>query len=425
MNNHRTRLASLATVTLALVAGSLAMSAAPAQAFTEGTSTVTAVGAQPEAAVRAVGQVFVANHVGRSLSILDAETLTVVDTVSGLGAPMSVAVAGVPPLMRYIVASTDPPSLEVVSGLSIVGSIPLPGTFPVQALVLPSAENVWFAVDAMGSVIRQEGLAGATTPLVLGGNPRSAVFNAAGNTIYVMDTQGRLIAVDPATMTILREYLIGGGNLTGVAVYGDRAYLSSSEGIVYKVNLVTGAVRSFTLGPAYTGIQVYWYGKYLYLTGRDTRALDIISASTGLLVNSLPLPEEPYRIVAPVQDDQRDVFVVNRTSSVAKIQVKPDPPGRPNGWVSKSCTLAGGRVTARLAWNPPSSPGDLVLEGYSFQLKRASGTWANAQYTRRVETTGTLTTRGYGVGDRISLRVRSLSLAGSSRWLRGTCVVTR
>lgn len=416
---------SLSTVAIsaALIAGSLIAGAAPAHGFTLGPSAFTAVGSQPEGAARAFNVLAVANHSGNSLSILDAQTMMVTDTINGLGAPMSVAITGGLPNLRYIVASTVPPSLKVVTGTSIIGSAPLPGTFPVQVLVHPLDENAWFVVDALGSVIRQDGLAGVSTTLTLGGNPKNAAFNANGDTLYVVDTQGRLFSIDPASMAIMREYAMPGGNLTGLAVQGNRAFVSSNAGSVYKVNLSTGAVQEFMLGPYYTDIAVYWFGKYLYLINRDAQSLDIVTASSGLLVNSLPLGAEPSRIV--IDDGLYDVYTVNMTGSVSKVRVNPEPPGPPAGWMSKSCTLSSGRVTARLAWNPATSPGDLTLEGYRFQLKRPSGRWGTGDYTRRLETTGTLTTRGYRAGQRIRLRVQSVSLAGGGPWLRGTCVVTR
>ncbi|MFM9134327.1 MAG: YncE family protein [bacterium] len=421
-----TRLASLSAVTLALVAGSLVMSAAPAQAFTEGGAVTTPVGIQPEGAAQWSTLLAVSNAASNSLSIIDTNTMVVTDTISGLGAPTSVAITGVPPSLRYLVTESFPTALSVIDGLTPSATIPLPGTAPVQVVVSPADPNLWIVVDALGSVIRHDGTAGAPVPLSLGGNPWRAVFSEGGDTLYVLDAQGELIAVDVATMTRIQGYPIGGFNLTGVALIGDRAFISSQDGLVYRINLLTGAVRAFTLGGTYTSIQPNWFGRYLYLTNRDVQTLDIITASGGLLVTSLPLAATPLVLVTPQSGEDRDVFVVNRdANSVSKLTVNPDPPGRPTGWVSKSCTLASGRVTARLQWQPASSPGDLALEGYRFQLKKASGTWGRAKYTRRVETNGTLTTRGYRVGQRITVRVQSLSLAGSSGWLRGTCTVRR
>ena len=428
MYNRNGRVA-FSVLSLTSLTVALALIAPPAAAFTAVPETV-GVGYGPEGMALGVGpSLVVANAGDNTLSLVDTSTtpMVVTNTIPGLNEPS--AVASRPRSGEYLVANRFPPSVAVVSEFSgaILRTYPLPPTtIPAQILISPNSSTTSFVIDRTGAVIRiHEHRSVHVISLGLSGPLSTAQFSADGTHLYVASQWGELTDVDPEAMTVRRTYTVPSVNVSGLAVRGQRAYLSAGgDGVIFRVNLTTGQVRQWAVGGEPGPMSLAWYGRYLFVADRTDWALDVVKTRNGQVVNSFPLPARPLDLVlSPTWDE---AFVSHALAdSVTRLRIDPDPPTPPQGWVDKRCTRSSGQVTVDLRWRRPSSQGDLVLEGYRFRARLRNGSWTAWAYTVRTETNGSMSVPGYRPGERIPLQIQAVSLAGSSASLGGQCTVTR
>ena len=417
---------ALVAVAIAAFVLPLALGAPPAAAFTASPTSV-AVGPLPEgAALDAGGSLVVANSGNGTLSVVDTTTMTVTSTITGLAEPSAVAVRlGAGPT-EFIVANRFPPSVSRVD--AVVGAVtqtyPLPGSSPADILISPMNPDIWFIVNRLGSVIKLDATSGVPLSLPLTGSLMTAQLSADGSRLYVVSSSGDLWDVLTDSMTIVAQMRVPSVNVTDIAIHGRFAYVSSREGTIFRVNTTTGVINTWTVGGSLLGITTAWYGKYLYVADSAGAALAVVKARNGRVVNSFPLAASPDGLVTSPQWDA--TYALNTfDGSVTRVEIRPDPPGPPQGWVDTVCTRSAGQVAVHLRWRRPSTTGDLALEGYRFRAKRPNRSWTTWQYTVRTETHGSTSVGGYRVGDRIALQIQSLSQAGASSSLRGQCTVTR
>lgn len=411
----------------ALIAGSLVALAPPAAAFT-GVEVSVAVGRAPEAAALSVGggELYVANGTAGSLSIIDTASNTVTSTITGLGQPDGVAVTPTGVGDRLMVTSRYPAELLTVDPAGMVTSRQaLTGTSPADIVVSPLGGHASYISDAGGTVIEVNPDTGLNTSLWLSGNPGPLALDAAGAYLYVVNRQGSLIVIATSTFSIVNEIPLG-MNLTGVALDDNHAYVSSSNGQIYIVNLSSHVVTTANPGGVYRDIALAWDGAYLYAANSLTASIDVIALPSGTWQQSIPLTSAPTSVLVGDPGTSTIAYTLARdVDTASRIVIRPGKAGAPVSWRSKLCSLSGRITTARLSWRAPGFTGDFPLEGYSFRIRKPSGRWGTWGYTAGVERRGTVAIRGYAAGDRIDVQVTSLTRAGRSAPLRGQCTVAR
>jgi YVTN family beta-propeller protein/autotransporter-associated beta strand protein len=189
---------------------------------------------------------------------------------------------------------------------------------PVAALAQAPTKAYAFIPHLFGDVTAIDTGSRAAVPLSMIGQNWQAATSPDGRLAYVAVTNGSLVrVVDVATLQ-LRDEIVLGGSLSGVAFTPDarRVYATSYFDTVYVVDVGTsqvGAPIAMPAGSRPMGVAAAPDGQRMFVLGEQV--LYAIDTTTHAIVDSVDLGDDS-QVALAVTPDGRSVLVVDQASLV-------------------------------------------------------------------------------------------------------------
>lgn len=254
----------------------------------------------------AVNYVYVSNADDQSLSVLDASTQRVVDTIA-LGTFVAWLVADPGGAWVYAVTGSDARTISIIETLSgtVQGSIGLAGGAPSD-----------LAIDAAGAFLYVTEQTAKTLGIVdLGarryvkgvpvtGTPVGVALDPTRSRAYVATVRdgslpaGRVQVIDLATQAVVATWLEGTLPTAGplaVLPDGSALYVADSfTNVVYVVDLAEEAlVTTIAVGSQPTKLAVHPSGAFVYVGNWQGDTVSVIDTAQQRVVASIPVGDQP------------------------------------------------------------------------------------------------------------------------------------
>src|SRR2546426_1284992 len=298
------------------------------------TGVLTGVGSGAVAVNPVTNLVYVANPSGHTVSVIDASTNTVIDTVRGGTQPDGIAVN---PITNMVYIADFGPtvagfgigkSVIAMDGSTdtIIANITV-GWAPEGIGVDPNTNMVYVANNAQNTVSVIDGLTNSVAnTITVDWYPNSIAVNPNTNLIYAVS--GWDDAVSVISGTAIAAPNIGVGNLpAGVAINPNtnRIYVTNArqpqgnsvtviDGTVNLATTINGVLNPIAVGPSPTGIGVDPNTNMIYVANNDG-TISMINALTNVNLGNFQLGGGSAHSVA-VNSDTDTVYVSTNNGNV-------------------------------------------------------------------------------------------------------------
>jgi YVTN family beta-propeller protein len=304
------------------------------------------VGEDPRGIAIVGDKVYVANHDDDSLSVIDANTLTVTQIITaGISDPCSIAYN---PNNGYLYV-TNRPDTEAVNGtvavinpttgLTVTDPIPV-GKKPTGIVFNPNDGYIYVAMNAISpeSVVEVISDTTITDTIAISHDwPAHIAVKEASNLLYVTNHDGTVSVIDGSTREVTETIPLNLQDLWGIAV-------DQSTGYVYAASYTSGDklgiinpddtytfTEKLVPGAALRMVAVDSYDKLVFVTQDEPNAsptgdpehVFVFDAETGDWVEKLKITvqQDPERGIA-FDPARRRLYVSNRRSdTVTVIQI--------------------------------------------------------------------------------------------------------
>ncbi|MFB0537721.1 MAG: YncE family protein [Anaerolineae bacterium] len=300
------------------------------------------VGDDPRGIAVVGDKVYVANHDDDSLSVIDADTLTVTQEITaGISNPCSIAYN---PSNRYLYVTNRPESgngtvavISPTTGLTVTNPIVV-GTKPTGIAFNPNDGYIYVVMnDVPGSVWVISGISFLDTvtdtdPISLNW-PAHIAVKEASNLLYVTNHGGTVSVIDGSTRTVTEELQLNLEDLWGIAVDQTTGWVYAAArtggelGRIQPNDTVTDSIKPDP--PASLGmVAVDSYNQLVFVTEDEpdaspTGALEhvlVFDAEAGDWVDEfeITVQQDPERGMAfdPVKNR---LYVSNRISNTVTV----------------------------------------------------------------------------------------------------------
>lgn len=323
-------------------------------------SDAVGVGRNPGGVAVAGSVAYVANSAGRSVSVVNTATGSVLKTIPVRGTASAVAVhegrAYVALRSTGRVAVIDTATHDVVKTISA-------GWLPSSVAVTPDGSRVYVSNTGSGTVSVIDTATNTKVATVrVGWLPAGVTVSPDGSRVYVAAKgSDRITIVDTATNSLSGVFAIGDAP-TDVAVTrdGSRLYATYGAGKVAVIDTATHASSEITVGAKPTALALSPTGSRLYVANSDD-TVTVIDTVTNTVVGSLPVdsnPETGPHDIA-VSADGATLFVTDSRDATLRIVATNAPPNRAPVvvgdpfWSSPNWTT--GEVTGGVSFSDPDA----------------------------------------------------------------------
>jgi PQQ-dependent catabolism-associated beta-propeller protein len=278
------------------------------QAGTHKVLDTISVGQRPRgiSASRDGRRVFVANSNSNNLSVIDSKTLKVLDTLPAGMDPegMTLDQRG----LVYVVNENDsaltiidPQRREIIKRLEV-------GTEPETAVI--SADGRWVAVSNETSNeihFVDTGTASITGKLNVPANPRGMRFSADSRHLFVASEKANTIStIDVASRKLLKSVPTGGERPVDVILSADEARLYVSHGASGDVRVIDAATLNFITSIP-VGPRAWWMAqtpdkKLIYVTVGRANQIVAIDVETNKVVARIMAGTLPWGVAIAILD---------------------------------------------------------------------------------------------------------------------------
>lgn len=295
-----------------------------------------AVGERPVAAAVAPdgSKAYVANFMGRSVSVIDGQRLDLLATTPLDIHPLTLAVnstrsrvfvTGTRASASPSQVSSGPLVLKVLdaSTLATLGEIPLEGLGGAYLAVSPDDSQVWVSVgahalavvdvarSALGQSVTVQ--AGEVSPLAFGADSRVAYVAGTSNLITVDVSSGA-----PRTQNI---NMMAGRGSQGLAMSadGERAYVAREKLGLDVYDLHDQKRVSFVrTGEHPSGVALHPDGSRIYVVNETEDSVAVVDAKTLAVVNTIRVGKQPVGRGRFIQPPKSGSAVAASVASVRK-----------------------------------------------------------------------------------------------------------
>lgn len=230
------------------------------------------------------------------VSIIDAGTATVVDTVAACGQPNGVAFGRFGRLAYVACTTDDELAIIDVAGGSRLGTVEI-GDHPVGVAVGGTGRRVYVTLFDEDRLAIYDVLTGSITTVPTGADPTGVV--AVGDRVFVANSgSGDVTVVDGWTGTVLPASPIAlpaGATPEAIAADGDRVYVSNvGTGGIAEIDAVRLRVRRAIAVDGVWGIDVS--GRFLVGTQAGFDTVVLIDRKRGTVVRTIPVGTLPLSL---------------------------------------------------------------------------------------------------------------------------------
>jgi len=250
-------------------------------------------------------RVYVANGGDRTVSVIDANSNTVITTITDIGSGATGGPAGVAVSRDgsrvYIVDDSDPGRLFVIDAATnaVIARI-LVQYSPAGVAVSPDGKRAYvtnqfssnpFSSPGSVSVIDTE-TATVISTIPAGDRPFGIALNPTGTMAYVANFTGGSVSVIDTTSNAVTA-TIPVAMPTGLVVHpsGDQVYVANyGDGTVTVIDATSnGVIGAIPAGGAFIGLGLDRDGSRLYVANFETNSVTVIDTANRLSVGTIPV----------------------------------------------------------------------------------------------------------------------------------------
>jgi len=289
--------------------------------------------------------IYLTNRDSASIAVLALGTRSAAASVPTGVAPTDIALN--PTSSRLFVASGQAKSLVRINTLTatVLSTIPL-GTVPGAIAVHPTGAQLYVASTdkALLSIIDTAVNAVTATVQVMppaAGSPSlgpvELVASPKGDRAYVAYSSGRQVAaVDPSTHKVVQQWGFP-NELGGMAVSagGERIYVIDTKGGLIVIDPTTNATETFPVGESPSAVVLSPSGNHGYVTLRGESRVAVVDLKQKTTQATIGVGVEPTRLtinasgslLCVVNSKSNDVSVIStkRNAEIFRLPVAPGP----------------------------------------------------------------------------------------------------
>jgi YVTN family beta-propeller protein len=294
---------------------------------------------------------YVPNTNGRTLSVIDVVSSTVVKTVEFSTTPQSIAVSPAGDVAYIAMSSSVYGQNGSVAILSlatntVISSIAV-GLYPDSVAFTPSGDVAYVTNSGSDSVTVIDVVAGEAAELAIavGDRPTAIEVSPNGAVAYVTNFDAKTVSViGTSTNTVTQTITLGGSNPSGLAFTPDSstAYVSYGGGLLAVISVNDDTVdRVLELSNGAYGMAMSPDGSTLLVTEQNDSRVAVIDVATDA-ISHLSTGSRP--VTAAFSSDGTVAYVANYSSnSVSVIRFNP---ALSSTIVSRSTSAVTASVTA-------------------------------------------------------------------------------
>ena len=304
--------------------------------------------------------VWIANYGSSSVSIMEASTLEVIQSISVGPGPTTLAIS---PNGLHAYVGREGYGTNIKGGLSIVAD---DGTYgelfeavgltvkPVALGVSADSTKIYVAYENNGLAILDTGGKSSINDIVVsvkmianvdvGYRPVSLAVSPDGSTIYLVTLSNRLLFISADSFAKLDEVLLS-GEPTSIAISPDGkiAYVTQKSGTVAVIDLNTKTVTdNIIVGNDPRSIAVTYDGTLVYVANYGDNNVSVISPYDNSVIGTIKVGNAPISLAVSPEPSQPlcypfCTYVVNSGSRTISVITPPQ-----GSFYPPSCTTSGG-----------------------------------------------------------------------------------
>jgi YVTN family beta-propeller protein len=276
-------------------------------------------------------QVYVANSSDNTVSVIDASSNVVVDTISvsagAASSPVGIAFdpAGARAYLTYLYGNTLA-VLDAVSG-RLAAAVTFFGTSQCTGIVASrAAPRVYVAHTLDRAVEVLDTRSNTLVAPIMDGQAYALAINSAGTRVYVASPDpaqgsGSVAVIDTATSLVLATVPVGIGP-EGIAISPDgaRIYVTntfSADNVMVIDTSSNAVVSSLRTGAGPRGIALDGTGRRAYVANGTDNTVAVIDTRRNRVTATVPVGTFPLAVA--VSPDGTRVYVVNNASHTVSV----------------------------------------------------------------------------------------------------------
>jgi YVTN family beta-propeller protein/VCBS repeat-containing protein len=289
------------------------------------------VGYGPTAMTVAGDRLYVANTVGNSVSVLNANTGATLATIPVGARPSGLVVS--PDGQTLYVANQSSNAVSAYSTATGTTLATIPVAAPQGLAINPAGDRLYVSSIATNTVSVIDTATGAVVArTVTGVTPVGIAVNADGTRVYVANRgSGTVSTIDAATNRVVGTTTVGSlPQQVALSADGTRLYVTNTgSGNVSVIDTTTGTtIATVPVGPSPNGITLSRDGSLAYVVNGDNTMSVIDAASNTKLTGTVRAETGTLGYVA-VSPDSNTVYVSNSSGialrAISLIHVDPPP----------------------------------------------------------------------------------------------------
>jgi YVTN family beta-propeller protein/VCBS repeat-containing protein len=294
-------------------------------------TTPITVGYGPTAMAVSGDRLYVANTVGNSVSVLDANTGTPLTTLPVGARPSGLAVSPNGQTLYVANQSSNTVSAYSTTTGASLGNIPVAA--PQGLAINPAGDRLYVSSIATNRVYAINPVTGATVATIAtGATPVGIAVSGDGTRVYVANRGSNTVStIDAATNRVIGTTAVGTlPQQVALSADGTRLYVTNTgSGDVSVIDTTTGAnIATVPVGPSPNGIALSRDGSLAYVVnGNNT--MSVIDTASNTKVTGTARAETGTLGYVAVSPDGNHIYVSNSSGntlrSISLIHVDPPP----------------------------------------------------------------------------------------------------
>ena len=268
---------------------------------------------------------YITNYGDDTVSVIDAATGTVVDTVSVGNGPLGVAVNEAGTYVYITNSQANPATVSVIDTATNTVSTTITlanGRLGPFGIAISATENkAYVANHDWQRVLVIDTNTNTELPEIIGGsNPFGVAVNSTGAKAYTANSWSNNVTViatstDSVTTTIQSV----GNDLAGIAAspIAARAYVANDNGLAVINTSLDEVGKTITVGTNPMCVTITPDGSYAYVSNYDSDTVSVINTATENVTDTIDVGQGPMGLCA--RRDGSQVYVANETDNTVSV----------------------------------------------------------------------------------------------------------
>lgn len=381
--------------------------------------------------------IYVSNYGNNTVSVINGETNTVVNTISGIQFPFGVAVNPTTNMIYVVESIANPPEIAVINGSTntIMQTIHIPfvqgAGHPYFDTVNPVTNMIYVTYydgEHFGKAGSSGGyifvINGTTNSYVNGtfvnGFPNGIAVNQKTNKIYSADFAGyspgpySLISVmDGSTNSVVDSINVTRyPSLVAVNPTTNMIYATDTSGKLEVIDGITDSIVSEIPINNPTGIAINLDSNKIYVSSQGNSSnISVIDGSSNQVLGVIPVESSPNELV--INPNTNRIYVANYQSNTVSVidatilTTAPQPPTN-----LSATTISSSEIN--LSWTAPTNNGGVAITGYEIERSVDNDTTWSTLQSNTGSTDTTYSDTGLSPNTTYTYRVSAINSVGAS-----------